>query len=333
MGDAGPTAPEPASAPRTLARLAAGQPIRIVCFGDSITGVYYHTGGRRAWGDVLGYCLQQEFPSARLELVNAGISGHTTVDALGRLESDVLRATPDLVVVMFGMNDVVRVPADDFHRNLSQIAQRIREHGAEVILMTPNFIDPSDTLRPLDRIEAFMDIVRTVGRELRIPVADTFRDFRSIHDADRWAWTRMLSDAVHPNLRGHVRFAELAASALVGRPVHLRALPVLRPRLPCGMARLQAGQPLRIVAMPPFDAWIGPALQALYPGTRVDVTPWVVAGKSVGEIEEQAKSIGWAKYRDQPGLPPPDLVLIAVPAGAPADSAEQFYRSYAWVLN
>ncbi len=34
--------------------LKEGKPVRVVCFGDSVTGVYYHTGSRRAYTDMLG---------------------------------------------------------------------------------------------------------------------------------------------------------------------------------------------------------------------------------------------------------------------------------------
>src|SRR6187200_1498548 len=70
-------------------RLASGEPTRIVCFGDSITGAYYHTGGERAWCDMLGIALTQIYPQARVEMVNAGISGQTTVQGLARIEKDV----------------------------------------------------------------------------------------------------------------------------------------------------------------------------------------------------------------------------------------------------
>src|ERR1051325_8650899 len=65
-----------------LKRLSAGEPTRIVCFGDSITGAYYHTGGERAWCDMLGLALQRVYPQARLEMINAGISGNTTAAGL-----------------------------------------------------------------------------------------------------------------------------------------------------------------------------------------------------------------------------------------------------------
>src|SRR4051794_39903014 len=38
---------------RAAELLAAGKPVTIVCFGDSITGVYYHSGGWRAYPEML----------------------------------------------------------------------------------------------------------------------------------------------------------------------------------------------------------------------------------------------------------------------------------------
>ena len=133
-----------AETPPTLAavrqRIEAGEPTRIVCFGDSITGAYYHTGGQRAWADMLGIALAQIYPQARLEIVNAGISGQTTAQGLARIEKDVLARQPHLVVVMFGMNDVVRLPLDDYAKNLQTIAQRCQVAGAAVVLCTPNSV-------------------------------------------------------------------------------------------------------------------------------------------------------------------------------------------------
>ena len=62
-------------------RLKIGEPTRIVCFGDSITGAYYHSGGQRAWCDLLGLALQRTYPRANIEMINAGASGHTTDNA------------------------------------------------------------------------------------------------------------------------------------------------------------------------------------------------------------------------------------------------------------
>ncbi len=97
-------------------KLLAGEATRVVCFGDSVTGVYYHTGSRRAYTDMLGVALRQIAPSAKVEMLNAGISGNTTENALARIDRDVISHRPDLVTVMFGLNDMTRVPLPTYAR-------------------------------------------------------------------------------------------------------------------------------------------------------------------------------------------------------------------------
>ena len=96
----------------------AKEPMRIVCIGDSITGVYYHSGSVRAYPEMLQIALQKLHPKASITVCNAGISGDTSKGGLARLERDVLAHKPHLVTIMFGMNDLVRVPVADFVANM-----------------------------------------------------------------------------------------------------------------------------------------------------------------------------------------------------------------------
>ena len=85
---------------KTAEKLKANQPVKIVCLGDSVTGIYYHTGGRRAYPEMLGTALILRYPRADVTVINAGISGNTTVNGLKRLQKDVLDHQPDLVTVI-----------------------------------------------------------------------------------------------------------------------------------------------------------------------------------------------------------------------------------------
>ena len=116
--------------PRITQRLKTpNHPTKIVCFGDSVTGVYYHTGGRRAYTKMVEIALKKAYPQADVTAVNAGISGNTTRHGLARIEKDVLAHKPDLVTVMFGLNDMTGVPLDDYRKNLAEIIRRNRDTG------------------------------------------------------------------------------------------------------------------------------------------------------------------------------------------------------------
>ncbi|MDD5060602.1 MAG: GDSL-type esterase/lipase family protein [Candidatus Omnitrophica bacterium] len=100
----------------------------IICFGDSITFGY-------------GAGPKEDYPTelARLvksPVINAGVDGDTTFQALERLEKDVLDKDPKLVIVEFCGNDFLKkVPKDDTVKNLGKIIDRIQEKGAMVALV------------------------------------------------------------------------------------------------------------------------------------------------------------------------------------------------------
>jgi acyl-CoA thioesterase I len=315
-------------------KLAAGQePVSIVAFGDSITGVYYHTGGRRAWPEMLQIALQRLYPRATVQVSNAGISGNNTVAALARLETDVLQRQPDLVVVMFGMNDVCGIPPEQYQANLREIVSRCRGVGAEVVLCTPNSVYPEDGARPMPKLAAYADLVRALGQELGVPVSDVFAAYEGIRARDSRAWMALMSETIHPNMRGHKVIAEEVAWTISGRRVSLREVGPLLPGLPHVLARLQAGEPVRVIAMPPYDEFLGPALVGLDRRAQVQVTRWETAGQTLAQIEAEAKAGAWMAAAEGRAMQPRDLVVIAVPAGAAAADAEDYYRRHSWVLN
>lgn len=303
--------------------LAGKEPVRIVCLGDSVTGVYYHTGGRRAYTDMLAIALQRLYPEARVEAFNAGISGNTTVDGLKRLEADVLARKPHLVTVMFGLNDMTRVPMEEFEANLSSIIQKCRAVGAEVMLCTPNSVTDTPE-RPVVKLETYVAAIRETGTREQAHVVDCYAAFEAVRSRDPFQWQMLMSDEIHPNMAGHKVIAETIAGVVSGREVSLEDVGPPQPLLPRTLALLKEGKPVRIFAMPPYDNLVVSALQAAIPGARAEVTPWPVQGMTLPQIEESAKQVRDLK---------PDLVIVAVPAEAGADTGEQFLRSYKWVLN
>ena len=319
--------------PELNASLATGQrPVKIVGFGDSITGVYYHSGGRRAWTEMLGLALQRVYPQAKITTINAGVSGGNTASGLARMDKDVLAHKPDLVVIMFGMNDVVANTPEAYEGNLRTMVAKCHEINAQVVLCTPNWITESNGSRQLSKLAAYAEIVRKVATDLSVPLTDCFSIYEAVAMLDMRQYTLLMSDGIHPNMRGHKLFAERMAETITGRKVSLADVGPL-PGLPHVLAKLKANQPLRVVAMPPYDELIGPALKALYPQAQLEIVKWETAGQTVAQIEAQAKAQGWMGMRDHPELPKPDLVVFAVPPAATAPDFAPFYRSYTWVLN
>jgi acyl-CoA thioesterase I len=100
----------------------------IICFGDSITFGYGASPG-------------EDYPTALSKLlkrpvINAGVDGDTTFDALARIDTDVLDKDPRLVIVELGGNDFLQnIPEVDTVKNLAKIVERIQQKGAMVALV------------------------------------------------------------------------------------------------------------------------------------------------------------------------------------------------------
>ncbi|MBQ3140524.1 MAG: SGNH/GDSL hydrolase family protein [Clostridia bacterium] len=90
----------------------------------------------------LAQMLAALYPSVPVNIINAGVSGGSAPHGLERLERDVLRHSPDLAVVCFGLNDCGG-GAEGLSRYvgaLEGIFKALQEQGCEVIFMTPNMM-------------------------------------------------------------------------------------------------------------------------------------------------------------------------------------------------
>ena len=188
--------------------IASGEnEVRVVCFGDSVTGIYYHTGGRSAYPEVIRDALKARHPEGRVKVINAGKSGHTTTNGLGRIQQDVLVHKPHLVTVMFGLNDVAKGTIDLYRKNLIEIVTKCRSAGAEVILCTPNAVSETPD-RPIAKVATFAEVVRAVAHQMSVPLADAHASLGALRESAAETWRLSMSDEIHPNLRGHRRLAE-----------------------------------------------------------------------------------------------------------------------------
>ncbi len=120
--------------------LAALPPATIAFFGDSQTD-------NRHWSSPAHYpnVIQAVFDSVNpaIRVVNAGIGGNDSREGLARIQADVLDKSPNICFVLFGGNDCMfwgrdhsTVSPEQFRRNVSEIATRLKAVGCRVVLMS-----------------------------------------------------------------------------------------------------------------------------------------------------------------------------------------------------
>ncbi|MEO8007903.1 MAG: arylesterase, partial [Betaproteobacteria bacterium] len=113
----------------------------ILVFGDSISSGYGLAQGE-GWVALLEQRIQRDKLDYRV--VNASISGETTLGGLNRITAALREHHPAVVIVALGANDGLRGnPLEDTRRNLIAIVKACRKDSARVVIagmrIPPNY--------------------------------------------------------------------------------------------------------------------------------------------------------------------------------------------------
>jgi acyl-CoA thioesterase-1 len=182
-------APAPPAPPAVATPVVASGLPKIVALGDSLTAGY-------------GLSLHESYPALLqeqlkrdgfdYEVVNAGVSGDTTAGGLRRLDW-ALEGDVRFVILELGANDILRgLPTAEMRKNLSQIIERSRARGAQVLLA--GMYAPTNSGAEYQR--ASMEVFPALAKEYDLPLIPFF--------LDRVAGIENLNqaDGIHPNPEG-----------------------------------------------------------------------------------------------------------------------------------
>jgi acyl-CoA thioesterase-1 len=118
------------------AKLQAGKTVTVVALGSSSTTGFGTFRSDAAFPDVMKQELLRLRPSAQIELINSGRIMEDIPGNIARLDNDVLRYKPDLVVWQLGSNDSVwRGIADNAKEMVSDAVKRLKAASADVVLV------------------------------------------------------------------------------------------------------------------------------------------------------------------------------------------------------
>ena len=161
----------------------------VLALGDSLT---YGTGAS----------AETSYPTVLAELtgwnvVNAGVPGDTSAQALAREPALLAEHQPKLVIVSIGGNDFLRkLPESDTRTHVHAICRQALDAGAQVLLVAV----PRATLAAALGQMTDHPLYAEVAKDLKIPLV-------------RDAWGEVLSkpelrsDTVHANAKGYEQFA------------------------------------------------------------------------------------------------------------------------------
>jgi acyl-CoA thioesterase I len=167
----------------------AGQPLRIVVFGDSLVA-----GFQLKSADAFPAQLERalEARGHMVEVINAGVSGDTTAAGLERLTWSIPEQT-DAVILELGANDALRgLDPNKAKSNLEQMIVAIKATGAEVLLA--GMLAPPNLGQ--DYTHAFDAIFPALAKKYGLLLYPFFLEGVAMHASLN------LSDGLHPNGQG-----------------------------------------------------------------------------------------------------------------------------------
>lgn len=204
------------------AQTTEGVPPTVITLGDSITkGVRAGVSESQTFASILGKEPGQQ-------VINVGIGGERTDQALKRLDDQVIALRPRFVLLMYGTNDsyidqgktTSRISVAAYQQNLTKLVEKLLLEGIEPILMTPprwaadappNGIGEN----PNVSLQEFIDACRQVADQNDLPLIDHFEHWSRV-EADGTDLRNWTTDGCHPNPAGHAEIANVALKTLRG---------------------------------------------------------------------------------------------------------------------
>ena len=186
-------------------------PLIWVITGDSITHGAAHTRGSRSYPEHFAERVRWEMGRVRDVVINTGISGDRADGILADLDWRVLQFRPNVVSLMFGMNDCVggKPNREIFRTKLTEVTRRVQEAGAIPVLNTPNTVVLANSAPRSDELEAYAQIVREIAAERQAILVDHYKHWGTAkpRQEDLVAWIE--DKSIHPGVYGHREFAKL----------------------------------------------------------------------------------------------------------------------------
>lgn len=198
-------------------KIAIKEGQKLVFMGDSITQFGNKPGG---YVQLVVSALNQR--GLKITYLGKGISGHKSNQMLRRLETDVIKKTPDWMTLSCGVNDVWHgkggVLLPDYKKNMTAIIDKCQAAGIKVMILTSTMIfeDPSNQKYVLnDKLAPYNEFLRELAKEKKCLLADLNQLMQDtlkkmpVGKKDRRGRVpnRLTRDGVHMNAAGNIMMA------------------------------------------------------------------------------------------------------------------------------
>jgi acyl-CoA thioesterase I len=194
-------------------RLAAREPVKIVAIGSSSTAGAGASSPQASYPSQLAAELNRLYPEVPVIVLNRGVNGQDAAEMIARFHQDVIEEKPDLVIWQIGTNAALRdVPLENIGELLREGIRQIKEAGADVLLVDPQFA-PKVIAKP--ESEGMVQLIATVAHSGKVDVFRRFAIMRHWHDRGGKSFAGFISpDGLHMNDWGYRCWAKLLCDSI-----------------------------------------------------------------------------------------------------------------------
>jgi lysophospholipase L1-like esterase len=227
---------ETAKFPKTMAKLANGEVLKVVFYGDSITvgansSEYVNIAPKaESYTNMVGSYISARYPSAQITFKNTAVggtdsnwgagrsSGNSAIDTIQSTEDSdhfkvrVLNENPDLLFIAFGMNDQAQSPYDtvdygttqsdgSYYDNIRSMIERARAQNPDVeIMLISSMIANPETLFYNKDYEAYQNALLKLSSEFEnVGVATVYNTVTSLYANGKRFQDCTGNNVNHPN--------------------------------------------------------------------------------------------------------------------------------------
>ena len=197
----------------TAARLRSGQPLKIVAIGSSSTAGAGASAPAASYPSRLESELRTRFPNVPIMVVNRGVNGERAPDMIARFDQDVIAEKPDLVLWQVGSNSVLRDdPIEPSRSLIREGVARLKDAGADVVLMNPQFAPKIIGKHDIDRM---VDLIDAAAKASNVSVFRRFTVMLHWKQSEGMEFSAFLSpDELHMNDWSYACIAKLLAGSI-----------------------------------------------------------------------------------------------------------------------
>lgn len=187
--------------------------VKVVCLGDSLT-FGYGVSKKERWTELLK-------ERADFKVINKGVNGDTTPGMLSRSFKDVIKNSPDYVIIMAGTNDLLMGRSlDRVEENVKSLCEEMLSHNITpvigiqppiIVRMAEKYWEPGIDYSAVNKnISEYRYWVKNNNESIRYADFYDVIKFRCDNGTD----TDFYIDGLHLTSKGHELIADFAAAVL-----------------------------------------------------------------------------------------------------------------------